>query len=319
MEEPKHVNGLEINCSYYVTSVSFPNQCPDRETFLSYLAYFQKTNGLPFGIVPAEELQIKDKKREDDVERAIERAIKNNSFEVYYQPICVSETQEFINAEALVRLTDPLLGPVSPSEFIPLSDSTGSIIAIGNIVLEKVCKFLSRSDFEELGLSSIEVNLSTTQCLQRNFMSVIHDVTEKYKIEKKRLSFEITETASNLSPAVFTENLSKLQKDGYHLLLDDYGSGYSNLQRLVTTEFDVIKFDKDMIQKTCSDQKLQILYRKLQNIFHSMGAKLVAEGVATKEQYEFLKSAGCDFIQGYYFSKPLPENQFVEFLRTHKK
>ena len=319
LNEPWKINDIEMVSSYYITSVSYPYQCPDRETFLSYITYFTNMQGVRYGIVAAEELQIKDKRREEAVEQAIDRAIKNKIFEVYYQPICRTKTQEYVMAEALVRLNDQELGPISPAEFIPISESNGSIIAVGNIVLEKVCQFISNNNLDELGLHSVEVNLSTTQCLQRNFMTVVRDLTAKYKIDRKYLNFEITETASNCEPAIFTDNLAMLRDDGYHLILDDFGSGYANLQRLVTNDFDVIKFDKEMTQRTCDDYKLHEMVEKMQNMFHSMGAKIVAEGVETKEQYEFLKSIGCDYIQGYYFTKALAEDQFIAFVNEHRK
>ncbi|MCF0130395.1 MAG: EAL domain-containing protein, partial [Pseudobutyrivibrio sp.] len=198
------------------------------------------------------------------------------------------------------------------------AEANGSIITIGNIVLEKVCEFISRDDWDELGLHSIEMNLSAAQILQRNFIKVVKNITEKYNIDKSQLNFEITETASNNAPAVFTENLSLLREEGYHLILDDFGSGYSNLQRLVTSEFDMIKFDKEMTQRTCDDYKLHDFFERMQNIFHSMGAKVVAEGVETKEQFEYLRSIGCDYIQGYYFSKAVPSDEFVAFIKSHR-
>ena len=319
LDDPWQVNGLEIACTYFVTSVAYPTQCIDRDTLLTYMTYFQNMRGIRYGIIPCEKLNISDTKRENDVASAIERAIKNDGFAVYYQPMCISKTQEFVTAEALIRLNDPELGFISPAEFIPIAEANGSIITIGNIVLEKVCAFISRDDWDELGLHSIEMNLSAAQVLQRNFIKVVKGITEKYNIDKSRLNFEITETASNNAPAVFTENLALLRKEGYHLIPDDFGSGYSNLQRLVTSEFDMIKFDKEMTQRTCDDYKLHEFFERMQNIFHSMGAKVVAEGVETKDQFEFLRSIGCDYIQGYYFSKAVPSDEFVAFIKRHRQ
>ena len=318
LDKPFMINGLEMISSYFVSSIAYPEQVAERDAYVSYMTYFQSMNGAQYGVLDADDLQIKNKKREVEVEKAIERAIKNNSFDVYYQPICVTGTQEFVTAEALVRLIDPELGFISPAEFIPLSESNGMIIPIGNIVLEKVCQFIAEHDLDDLGLRSIEMNLSTTQCLQSNFIDVVRKMVKKYEIEPRTLSFEITETASAYAPTIFTENLATLHADGHFLILDDFGSGYSNLQRLVSTDFDIIKFDKDMIQKTCSDKKLYQLFERMQNIFHSMGAQIVAEGVETKEQYELLMDFGCDYIQGYYFSKALRTDKFIEFLNEHR-
>ena len=316
LKQPWNINGLDIVCSYFITSISYKN-CPDYDTFIALLTYFQKMHGQRYGLVPFEELKIKDKARESQVERAVERAILDKSFEVYYQPICTTVEKKFITAEALVRLNDPDLGMISPAEFIPLAESNGTISAIGNIVLDKVCEFIEKTNLEELGLEYIEMNLSTTQCLQRNFISTIDAITSAHGVKSDLLSFEITETASNCAPILFTENLNALRERGYRLALDDFGTGYANLQRLITSDFDIIKFDKEMTQRTCNDEKLHGLFEKLQNMFHSMDAKVVAEGVETEEQYLFFKEIGCDYIQGYYFSKALPESEFIEFMRTH--
>lgn len=311
-----NVNGLDINCAYCATIFSFVKSRHDYDRFAGILSFFQRMSITNLGFIPFESLKINDSTRENLVECAIEDAINQKSFEVFYQPICTADTQNYITAEALVRLRDPKLGMISPAEFIPLAEENGTISDIGNIVLDKVCEFIEKNDIKAFGLEYIEVNLSTTQCLQRDFIEIIDQITEKHKVTPDKISFEITETASNYAPALFTENLRLLRERGYRLALDDFGSGYANLQRLVSSEFDIIKFDKDMTQRTCDDEKLHDFIEKLQNMFHTMGAKIVAEGVETKEQYEFLKSIGCDYIQGYYFSKPLPMDEFIQFMKS---
>lgn len=313
------VNSVEMVCSSFVTSISYPENCPTRESYRAYLTYFQKMHRMRYGIVPTAELGIKDKIRENRVELAIERAIKNQSFEVYYQPICTNADQKFMTAEALIRLTDPELGPISPGEFIPLAESNGTIIQIGDFVLEQVCKFVSSHDMDALGLHYLEMNLSTIQCLQRNFIETVDHITQKYKVPSSYICFEITETASNCSPAIFSENLQILKSRGYRLALDDFGTGYANLQRMITSDFDLVKFDKEMTQRTCADSKLQELFEKLLLMFHTLGIQVVAEGVETKEQFDFLKSIGNDYIQGFYFSPAIKPEEFVRFLEDNMK
>ena len=309
------VSGLEMVASCFVTSVTYPTNCPNQESFRAYLTYFQKMHRMRYGIVPTAELGIKDKIRENQVELAIERAIAGRSFEVYFQPICTNFDKRFMTAEALIRLTDEDLGPISPAEFIPLSESNGTIIQIGNFVLEKVCEFISSHDMEALGLHYIEMNLSTLQCLQRNFIDTVDEITSRYHVDSQFICFEITETASNCAPAIFSENLQLLKRRGYKLALDDFGTGYANVQRMITSEFDLIKFDRVMTQRTCADPKLPDVFTKMLAMFHSMGAEVVAEGVETKEQFDFLKSAGNDYIQGFYFSPAITAEEFVEFLQ----
>ena len=313
------INGAQIVCSVFVTRVDYPQRVHTLDEFNAHLTYFQKMHRMRFGVVAPEELEVKDKIRQQQVERAIQLGLKNHCFEVYYQPICTARDQRFVSAEALIRLTDPELGPISPAEFIPISEKNATIIQIGYFVLEEVCKFIAEHDMEALGIEYIELNLSAIQCLQRDFMEHIDEILQRHHIESRYICFEITETASNCAPAIFTENLNALTKRGHVLALDDFGTGYGNLQRLVTSSFGIIKFDRDMIQQTCAEERLQVPFTKMQSMIHSMDAKVVAEGVETKEQYEILKAAGCDYIQGYYFSKPVPKLEYIEFLKEHMK
>ena len=313
------INGAQIVCSVFVTRVDYPQRVHTLDEFNAHLTYFQKMHRMRFGVVAPEELVVKDKIRQQQVERAIQLGLENHSFDVYYQPICTTADQRFVSAEALIRLTDPELGPISPAEFIPISEKNGTIIQIGYFVLEEVCKFIAEHDMEALGIEYIELNLSAIQCLQRDFMEHVDELLQRHHIESRYICFEITETASNCAPAIFTENLDALTKRGHVLALDDFGTGYGNLQRLVTSSFGIIKFDKDMIQQTCAEERLRIPFTKMQSMIHSMDAKVVAEGVETEEQYEFLKAAGCDYIQGYYFSKPIPKLEYIEFLKEHMK
>lgn len=311
------VEGLDISCDILMTAIKIPDDVEDIDTVISTVRYFNNLERSAGGILGVDELHIREHIREKQVESAIERGLKNNSFEVYYQPIRDLDKDTFVTAEALVRLTDDELGPISPGEFIPIAENNGTIVAIGNYVLETVCKFIANNDMEALGLHYIELNLSVIQCLQKDFLENIESIVGKYNIDPKYLCLEVTETASNYSPAVFTKNLEALGERGYSLALDDFGTGYANIERMVTSDFRIVKFDKEMTQHSTGEERLKSVFEKMQNVIHSMDSMVVAEGVETKEQYEYLKSIGCDYIQGYYFSKPVPQSDFVEFVREH--
>ena len=313
------VEGLDISCDILMTHIDFPDDIDDFDNIVAAIRYFAKMERSAGGVIDVNELHINERIREKQVETAIERGLKNNSFEVYYQPIRDLDRDTFVTAEALVRLTDPELGPISPGEFIPIAENNGTIVAIGNFVLETVCKFISENDMEELGLHYIELNLSVIQCLQKDFIETVERIVGKYNIDPKYLCLEVTETASNYSPKVFTRNLEALGERGYALALDDFGTGYANIERMVTSDFRIVKFDKEMTQYSTGEERLQEVFEKMQNVIHSMDSMVVAEGVETKEQYEYLKSIGCDYIQGYYFSKPVPQEDFVEFVKENNR
>lgn len=307
------IGNMEILPTFYVTSFEYPNEVKNYDTYLAYIESFQHVTLNESGVIPIDGMHVNDKVRERQVLQAIERGLSQNNFVVYYQPICTASKQKFVTAEALVRLIDDELGFISPGEFIPIAERAGYIVEIGNFVLDAVCTFIENNDMEALGLNYIELNLSTVQCLQSNFIEVVSEITSRHHVDSKYICFEVTETASNNASAMFTRNLEILGEMGYMLALDDFGTGYSNIQRMVSSSFDIIKFDKDMTQRLSDAGKGNILHT-LRSMVHSMNSKIVTEGVETQEQYETIKNAGCDYIQGYYFSKPVPEKEFREFL-----
>ena len=311
---PIFKNNVEIAFEYYITFVSFPSDFRDMEGLLAYINYFQTMQGIALGIVDKDDLKISDTLRIQQVIRAIDEGLKDGNLEVYYQPIYDVKEKKFVSAEALIRLKDSVLGFISPDEFIRIAEVNGSILQIGEYVIEEVCKFIQNHDMEELGLHYIELNLSMVQCLQNNLISTIRKITKKYGVSSKYLCFEVTETAANNAPVVFSRNLTLLTDYGFKLALDDFGTGYGNLERMITSHFSFIKFDKTMTQKLSGSLRLQGVYRTIAAMVTTMNSEIVSEGVETKEQFDFVCSAGSRYIQGYYFSKPLQASEFEEFL-----
>jgi len=307
----------QVRVSYLMTSIKYPEKITSKDELVSVISHFEVIENGRTGFVPSDELHFRDIVYESKIEKAILRGIKDNNFSVYYQPMCQATNKKFLTAEALIRLNDPEMGFIPPDVFIPVAEHCGHILSIGNYVLDKVCEFIATHDMEKLGLEYIEVNLSVIQCMQNDFIQTIESIIEKHGIEKKYLCFEITETGSTYSNEVFLSNLKNLVTNGHELALDDFGTGYSNLQRMVTTDFNIIKFDKTMTQQTCSSEVLKTAFVKMIALFHSLSLRVVAEGVETQEQYDFLCNAGIDYIQGYYFSKPIPTNDFVEYLEKN--
>lgn len=313
------IEGQIIPFSYLITHVSVPLRAKNKDAFIACITYFEKMKRMRYGIVPPEELAVRDKVRETVVERAIIEGLSEGNFSVFYQPICTSKDQIFVSAEALVRLKDPELGYISPAEFIPVAEKSGLMISVGNFVFESVCQFVHKYDMKDLGLEYIEVNLSVVQCLQRDFISFVKETIAKYNVSPSNICFEITETAANCSPEIFTNNLSELVNIGFKLALDDFGSGYGNLERMVTSKFSLVKFDKGMTERICTTEKMREGFGKMIQLFRMLNLLIVSEGVETEEQYNYLVEAGADYIQGYFFAKPMPERPFVDFLIDHLK
>lgn len=246
----------------------------------------------------------------------IRDAIRDETFEVYYQPIyCVADGR-FHSAEALVRLNDPTFGFVSPALFIPEAEQSGAIIAIGAILLKKICAFLAAIDFERSGLAYVEVNLSTEQCVRPQLAGELLSLIDDFGIEPSRLNLEITETSATFSQAIVEANVRTLAAAGITFSLDDYGTGYSNVTRALDLPFSLIKLDKSFVDNL-DDERCAIACARSIQMMHEIGRKVLVEGVETEAQALALAEMGADYLQGYRFARPMPEADYTSFLVAH--
>lgn len=251
---------------------------------------------------------------ESHIEEILDRAIKDNHIKIYYQPIFDVRSGRFRSAEALARIIDPEFDMVSPAIFIPAAEAQGLIVPLGDEVLDQVFRFVSELDFESLGLSYIEMNLSVAQCMERDLPDKIYALQQKYNVGPHRINLEITESTFENISEIMSENISKLIQMGYSFSLDDYGIGYSNIQRVNMIPLEIVKTDKSMLDEVPSSNGRKIMEYTI-HMMQSIGKKLVVEGAETAEVVDILKEMDCDYIQGFYYSKPVPEDEFVRFIR----
>ncbi len=247
----------------------------------------------------------------------VEYAVHNDGFEVFYQPIYSNETHSFASAEALVRLKDTsTIGFVSPEVFIPIAEQKGLITELGNIVFEKVCSFISSNRLNELGVHYIEVNLSGIQGVDAKLVPTLTNYMEKYEIKPSWINLEITETASVEAGDMLINNMNRLRQYGCHFSMDDFGTGYSNLSQMAKVRFELIKLDKSLIWPCFEENNTEalIILRNCITMILQLGVGIVAEGVETKEQLEMLTQLGVTYMQGYYFSKPVPGEEYLKLL-----
>lgn len=262
-----------------------------------------------------DENTIKDKNYRKNVLAVLTKAVQNKAFNVVYQPIYSTKDKRFASAEALVRLQDcGELGFISPEVFIPMAEEQGLVAEIGSIVFEKVCSFAAENKLWEKGINYIEVNLSGMQSVDPSLPVQLTSVMQKYGIEPKFINLEITETASIDGGELLDMNMKRLRSLGCHFSMDDFGTGYSNLAQMARVHFELVKLDKSLIWPAFGespDEPMVILNSCIAMILQ-LGAHIVAEGVETKEQAEFLTERGVNYLQGYYFSKPIPGEAFLE-------
>lgn len=262
------------------------------------------------------EVDIDKVKREKSIEKAVRQAIDTDSLQVYYQPIYSAKKKGYHSAEALVRLQDEVLGWISPDDFIPIAEKNGLIVEMGEIILTKVCRFIHDNCLADTAIEFIEVNLSPVQLLQVQFAERAHQIMKQYGVKPSQINFEITETAAVNSMPSIMENINKLMDLGIKFSLDDYGSGYANINYINRMAFHIVKIDKEMLWESFKNAKAAITLEYSIAMMNALKLSIVAEGVETEIMRDKLIEFGCHYLQGWLFSKAVPEEEFMKLIRT---
>lgn len=246
----------------------------------------------------------------------VESSLTNGDFYVVFQPKHRASDGSLCGAEALVRWNHPQLGPVSPGEFIPLFEENGFINQLDSYVHTHVYRMMRSWLRAGLPVVPVSANFSRRDLLDSGYVDYLVEVkrTQPQDVPSHLLRAEITESLLTHDLDLLLENLGKLHSVGYKIELDDFGSGYSNLAALGDLPIDTLKLDMSLVRTL--DTKEPVLRHCIQ-LAHDLDLKVVAEGVETKEQLDKLSKLGCDVVQGYYFSRPLPEDEFVDYLKAH--
>lgn len=248
-----------------------------------------------------------------DIEDIME-GIKNDEFIVYYQPKFDLNVRKFTSSEALVRWDSPKHGLLSPAKFIPTAEAAGLIHEIDTLVFEKVCQYLQNTKKRGRRLLPVSVNFSLYEFFSIKFLDEILAMMDKYQIDPHLIQIEITETTSQVNQFLSVSIIKKLQDKGIAILMDDFGTGFSNIGNLRKIPFNVIKIDKSYIDNIATDPHAAELVKFLIQLCKMNEMEVVAEGVDNIKQVEILKRYKCDVIQGYYYSKPLPASDYDKFL-----
>ncbi len=253
------------------------------------------------------------------IESRMRRALELNELELYFQPIVETCSGKVFGAEALLRWNNPTMGMVMPDKFIPLAEETGLIIPIGQWVLEQGCQAAMQWQ-KAYGIAlSISVNVSPRQFRDPNFIDVVLSALKLSGLPPQRLELEITERLILDNSIETSEILTRLDQEGIRLSVDDFGTGYSALSYLKSYPFDTLKIDKSFVQDVNNKQEDASLVRAIINMAHSLGLKVIAEGVEEEEQITFLNDENCDYSQGYFYGRPMPEPEYRDWLETSQR
>ena len=317
IEEPIIIHDQEIFVSTSMGISIFPVDGTTTEQLVNRAdkaMTYSKQNGRNGFAFYFEDLNT-DTKRVLLLDTELRKAIENRDFKLYFQPKIDVQTTEIVGVEALVRWQNEKLGFVSPAEFIPYAEETGLIIPISLIIFEKACegyKQLAEAGFPKV---PIAINVSSIHFQQQNFLDSIQSILEKNNASAQNFEIEMTERTVMNSASETVSKLVKLKQLGFKLSIDDFGTGYSSLSYLVRFPLDVLKIDRSFIQHICSLDDKQAVVDAIIKMSHRLQMKVVAEGVESAQQVELLKKMGCDFIQGFYYSKPLPMDELLNFIQ----
>jgi len=255
-----------------------------------------------------------ESRRKIGLERDLRAAYYNNDLEVYYQPQFDFATGIISGAEALLRWKHGDEGFISPAEFVPLAEDSDLIVDIGRWVIEQTCRDLNSILKKGLHPGIVSINVSARQLREQSFISDVLEPLQRYSIHPGYMQLEVTETTVAQSRDTAADLLTQLRKEGVHVAIDDFGTGYSSLSYLQKMPFDVIKIDKSFVDRIGAGDPSDNICRTIIKMAHELGKQSIAEGVEMRNQVEFLKANGCDFAQGFFYSEPLTNKDFVEFI-----
>lgn len=252
--------------------------------------------------------------QEQMIVRDMEFALQERQFVIYLQPVYNIEKNHIVSAEALVRWMHPTDGVISPGKFIPIFERNGFIVRLDRFVWESVCRFLHDRRQRGEEIVPVSVNVSRLNFYNRDLLEFLLGLLEKYDLEAYMLKLEVTESAYTDNPYQLCSIINSFREHGFPVLMDDFGSGFSSLNMLKNLPMDVLKIDMGFVQELESSERANIVMKGIVNLAKELNMGVIVEGVETKRQLDLLAAIGCDEIQGYYFSRPLPVQDFVDLL-----
>lgn len=318
--EPFTVEGYELFISSSVGIACYPENGPDAEAMLRFAdtaMYYAKETGRDSYCIYNEEMSSHNKL---ELENALRRVLERDELTLHYQPKVDIPTGEISGMEALVRWFHPTLGFIPPDVFIPIAEEIGMIGKLGEWVLRTACE--QNRTWQEQGLppQRVAVNLSVGQFQYTNLVETVRQVLQDTQMDGRWLELEVTESIIIQDTEKVIEMLLELKELGIEISIDDFGTGYSSLRYLQRLPIDTLKIDRSFVKDLDSpDSDDAAIPRAVILLAHSLGLRVIAEGVETEVQLDFLRSENCDAIQGYLFSRPVPAEQFQELLLSGKR
>jgi diguanylate cyclase len=318
LQQPLHIGDKDITSSASVGIALFPQDGNSVEALLAHAdaaMYFVKQHGRNNVQYFAAGMDAATQDR-GRLESDLEQALAREQFELHYQPKVDAQSGLVSGAEALIRWRHPLRGLVPPSTFIPLAEESGLMESIGNWVIHEACRQAGAWQAEGLPPTRVAVNLSAIQFRNGKLLGTIRRALRDANLEPRFLEVEVTESALMSDPEESVNILKQLQQMGVLVSVDDFGTGYSSMSYLQRFPIDKLKIDRAFINDVTSSDDDASIVSAIVSLGHTLKLKVIAEGVETPEQLEFLQMLGCDQYQGYHYSAAMPPNEFADLIRT---
>ncbi len=313
---PFAVEGVEYHLSASIGIAMHPSHATDSQSLGRYAElamYHAKSLGRDTYAMYNAQLEVTvDSKT--TLERYLRRAIIEDQFVMHYQPLAVLRDGRVCCLEALIRWNDPARGLIPPAEFIPPAEESGLIVAIGNVVLERACAQMAAWQERAGPGLRLAINLSIRQFYQRDLCEQLEAILARTGLPASALELELTESTAMSDPVRAVETMRAIRKLGIRLVVDDFGTGYSSLSYLKRLPIDAVKIDKTFIDDILHDRDDATIVTSIIAMAHNLGLEVTAEGVENAEQLTFLSEHGCDMVQGYHLSRPLPAAEIERFL-----
>ncbi|MGI9270592.1 MAG: EAL domain-containing protein [Woeseiaceae bacterium] len=313
LEQAFHIGKHSIDIGTSIGIAVCPDDTEDLNTIVKYAdsaMYSAKENGRNGYRYYHEELSNKATRR-IEIQTALRRSLKTQDFSLVFQPIIDLEQRKVVKAEALIRWSHAELGNIAPDEFIPIAEEFGLIVDIGEWVLRKACETLQMFMRAGVEVDAIAVNVSSVEFLRGDISARFHNVLNEYDVRPEQIEIEITERYMFDQADGAETELRKLRDLGHAICVDDFGTGYSSLSYMKRLPLNVIKIDRSFINNVPHDQNDLAISQAIISLSHSLGYEVVAEGVETQEQMDYLIENSCNYAQGYFFSKPVPADAFA--------
>lgn len=314
-QEPFVLNDIEITASTSIGVSLFPQDGEDRDTLVKkadHAMYFAKRDGKQqYQFYQSATGQVHDQFFK--IEPLLKKAIQNQELSIVYQPQVNMKTKRVHGVEALLRWHNEDIGFVSPAEFIPIAEESGLIVEIGAWVIRTACLQMKKWQANGMRPVKVSVNVSIRQFYHTDFVETLEDIIKETGIDPRFLELEITESIASNGDVVISI-LQQLKQLGVHVSIDDFGTGYSSLQYLKEFPIDCLKIDQSFIRDMADGRKGQDIVSTIVTLAHNLDLITIAEGTETEEQVRCLEEQGCDVAQGYYFSKPVPPEECLEWI-----